>query len=626
MLRFCFSFVVVLMIFSFSSFFVLAQEKPLQETSEIIALTTELRQLLEPLPNNEKIPILFRLLSIEIRFADKQPAQNTIRQVLALVSSVEKESIQAQILEAVAMTQAILGDYEQSVKTLDLIAKPSVRAEKQLIVAEKIIEDIENSDTNKNDTEKNNADKNETINRFDVTDLLRKSLAGTIEAKDAALESLVSIILARELAKQGKIDESKNLFEKARKKAREVEEIEERNLVALMIHSLITVNQQSEALALIETITDEENKMLLLGQAAITLAQEGKITEAINLVKVIKQNEIKLNTISKIVQDTAKTITVEQILELRQIISPEFHNLFLQNTFNALPENKRDDIMVELIKHLENVTENRIVFQYYHLKLLIDTKKFEEAAQFIKTLNTDLKSPATQYLFTRIVEQQGEVTEELLNLISETYSEEEKQEIKQVQMEIENVLKNNNPEEQWTGLIKVFQSQNQLFDPHGLKKTLELLFDAAEKLNDPCVIVQNRLGAVDMQIQLYDKSGVKDNLKRLQQFLDGIKDVSVFKDLFPDESAQSAPVVSETTTQPVLRLNSSTDETTGNDKLFLIYCSITLSWYVIDEKEEAKKSFQKAQSLANAEPDALRKIEKLFMLSDLLVQMQSGKP
>ncbi|MDR2441045.1 MAG: hypothetical protein LBE12_16920 [Planctomycetaceae bacterium] len=619
MLRFCFPFLVVVLLIV-HSVFAQTQEKPLQATPEILALTTELHQSLKSLPDNDKISVLFQLLSLELRFTDKQTAQNTIRQILTLIPAIEKESIQAQILEAVAVAQADLGDYEQSVKTLDLIVKPSVRAEKQLNVAEKIIESIE----------KNNSGKNETEKQFDITGLLRKSLAGTIEAKDAGLESLVSTILARELAKQGKEDESKIFFEKARKKAREIEEIEEQNLVALMIRSLILVNRQPEALALVETITDEESKMLLLGQAAISLAQESKFTDAINLVKIIKQNEIKNNTIIKIIHDTAKTITVEQILELaKQTTSSEFHELLLQNTLNFLLENKRNDLAGELIKHLENVAENQPLLQYYRLKLLIDAQKFAEAAQFIETLDAESK-PSAQYLFTEVIQQQGEITEELLNLISATYSEEEKKKIVSLQQDVENVQKNSNQEEQLVNLIQLFQSQVQqeVFDPRGLLKILRKILELTEKLDDPCKIVQNRLGIADIQIQLHDKSGVKENLNRLQQFLDGIKDVRIFKELFPNESAQPAPIVSETTTplQPILKLNSPADDAAGNNNLFQVYVSITFFWCRIDEDDAAKKSFQKAQQLADTELNTVRKIEKMLTLANLFVQIQSDNP
>ncbi|MDR2756930.1 MAG: hypothetical protein LBC20_14625 [Planctomycetaceae bacterium] len=616
MLRFCFSsFVAVLLLFG--SVFAQTQEKPFQETPVMLALIAELHQLVESLPNNEtvneKIVALFQLLDVELVIADKQPAQNTIRQILALVPLVEKESRQTQILEAVAIAQAYLGNYEQSVKTLDLIVKPSVRAEKQLNVAEKIIEDLE----------KNNTDKNETTKQFDVIDLLRKSLAGAVEAKDAGLESLASVILAQELAKQGKDEESTILFEKARKKAREIEEIEEQNLVAFMIRSLIQVNRQAEALALVETINDEDGKMLLLGQAAISLAHEGKFTDATNLVKIMKQNEIKDNTVIKIIQDTVKTITVEQILELAKLTgSPEFRNQLLQNTINILSENKRNDIVGELVKHLENVPENQLIFQQYHLKLLIDNQKIAEAAKFIETFDIALRQSAVQYLFMTAVQQQGELTEELLNLVSATYSGEEKKKIESLQQEAENVLKNKNtPEEQLAGLFQVLQLQinlesQEIFDPRGILKTLGKTLELTDKLNDPCKIVQSRLGIADIQRRLHDKSGAKKNLNRLLQFLDGIKDVSVFKDLLPDESAQPKPAVSETTPppQPVVRLNSSADETAGNNNLCYIYVAITEIWYGIDEYEEAKKSFQKALQLANKELNTVRKIEKLIAL------------
>jgi hypothetical protein len=60
-----------------------------------------------------------------------------------------------------------------------------------------------------------------------------------------------------------------------------------------------------------------------------------------------------------------------------------------------------------------------------------------------------------------------------------------------------------------------------------------------------------------------------------------------------------------------------------NDSLFYIYTSITSIWYDIGENEEAKKSFQKAQNIANTETDITRKIKKLFTLVSLLIEKQS---
>jgi tetratricopeptide (TPR) repeat protein len=623
MLRVCFSFGVVVLI-TFCSIFAGAQEKPLQKTPELLALMAETHQSLELLPVEKKIPVLFQLLSLELRFADKQPALNTIQQVLKLIPSVEKESIKAQMIEAVAFAQADLGDYVESVKTLDQIAKPSVRAEKQLNVAEKILEDIEK-------TEKSSTDKNEAVKQFEVTDLLRQSLAGAVEAKDAALESLVSVILGRELAKQEKVDESKILFEKARKKARELEDVEEQNIIALIVRNLILVDRQAEALAMIETITNEEDKLHLLGLATITLAQEGKIADAENILKVLKfeNNERKDNFISNIALDSVKTITLEQILALvKQISSPEVQKLLLVNMLDQLSKNNRNNIVAELVDHLENVAKNQLIPRLWHLKLLIDAGKFDEAAKFIETMDADLKPQSLRQLVMAKIEQQGEASEELLNQFFATYSEEEKRKIEQFQQETENALKINDPEERLAGLCQVFdhQTQAELSDLRGAWKTLGAMLETEKKLyDDPRIIVNQQLTIADIQIQMYDKSGAKENLRQVQKLLDGIKDAREFKNPFRREPNQPESTVSETTepSQPILRLNSSADEIEGNDNLFHVYVLITVMWYGIGENDDAKKTFQKAKDIADSESEVIRKIEKLLTLSQLLAQTQS---
>jgi hypothetical protein len=617
MLRVYFSFCVFVLVTLFSVF-AGAQEDSFRKTPELLALIAETRQSLESLPEIEKIPVLFQLLSLELRFTDKQPAQNTIQQVLKLIPSIEKEAIQAQVIEAVAFALIDLGDYANSVKILDQIVKPSARAEKQLNVAEKIIEDIE----------KNHSKNNNTENSFDVTDLLRQSLAGAVEVKDAGLESLVSVILGRELAKQGKIEESKILFEKARKKAREIEEVQEQNLVMLLIRSLILVDQKASALAMIETVTDEENKLQLLGTAAVTLAQRGQIADAENSIKVLKSSEIKDNIIAKIVQNSVKTITVEQILVLaKQTSSPEFREQLLQDTFYILLENKRDEIVKDFMKHLENVLENQRVFQYYQLKLLIDAKKFEEAAQFVETLDVVLKSQALRQLVMAKIEQQGEISEKLLNQIYATYSDEEKQTIKQLQQETEKALKIDDTEERLEFLRQILEHQSsaELLDLRGIQKTLGTILETAKKLGDLRMIVEYQLTIANLQIRVYDKSGAKKNLSQLQKYLDEIQDVRILNPPVRRESNQPEPVASESETlsQPILKLNSSADEIEGNNNLFQIYVSMVFFWHSVGESVEMTKSFQKAKDIADSESDVMRKIDKLFTLSQLLAQTQS---
>jgi hypothetical protein len=54
---------------------------------------------------------------------------------------------------------------------------------------------------------------------------------------------------------------------------------------------------------------------------------------------------------------------------------------------------------------------------------------------------------------------------------------------------------------------------------------------------------------------------------------------------------------------------------------FQVYVLITVLWYRISANDEAKKSFQKAKDIADSESDAMRKIEKLLTLSQLLSQL-----
>ncbi|MDR0705155.1 MAG: hypothetical protein LBF88_09210 [Planctomycetaceae bacterium] len=612
MLRVYFSFCVIAFV-TFSSIVAGAQETKLtlQQTPELIALIAETHQSLESLPNIEKIPILFQLLSLELRFTDQQPARNTIQQVLKLIPSIEKESVQAQMIEAVAFAQADLGDYIESVKTLNLIVKPFLRAQKQFNVAEKIIEDAEQ-------IEKSNVDKNETVKQFDVTDLLRKSLAGAVEAKDAGLESLVSVILGRELAKQGKSDESKILFEKARKKARELEDVEEQNIIALIVRNLILVDRQAEALAMIETVIDEDYKLHLFGLAAITFAQEGKIADAEKILKILKfeDNEKKDNFINNIALDSVKTITLEQILALaKQTSSPEAQELLLIKMIDQLSKNNQNNIIAELVNHLANVAENPLILRRWYLKLLIDAGKLDEAAEFVETLDAVLKPQAARQLVMAKIEQQDEASEELLNQFFATYSDEEKKKIEQFQQETENALKINDLEKRGEELFQVLdrQTQTELPDLRGAWKTLGEILETLKKLSDNLpILTDQQLMIADTQIKLYDKFGAKKNLSQVQKLLDEIKDVRKFKHPY---SFHREP------DQPALRLNSSTDEIEGKNNLFQVYLLITFYWYRIGENDEAKKSFQKAKDIADSESDTARKIEKLLMLSQTLAQL-----
>ncbi|MDR1962279.1 MAG: hypothetical protein LBQ50_00700, partial [Planctomycetaceae bacterium] len=479
MIRSSFLSCVLLTIFNFA--LALAQESPstetpfppasLKATPEILALIAESHQLLEQLPEEERAMALFQVLELQFLFADKQPARKTIQEILALIPSIEKDSVRTQICEATAVILAELGDFGQCVQTLNQITKPVDRAEKQLNVAEQIL---------------NNAEMTKTPISFDMTGLLQSALTGAVEAKDKGLESLVSIVLARELAKQGKIEESKILFESARKKAREIEEIEEQNLIGFMVRSMIGVGMQPEAMAMIETVTEEDAKRLLMGQAAVAMAQEGKTKDAGVLVKTFKPGDMKDNVLVRVAETAAKTITVEQILELaKQTASPESREKFLERTFLALLENKRDDAASELAGHSENAPEYQKRLQLWQLESLIDEKKFAEAEKNIATLSPDsatfppeLKQSLLRQLILIEIQAKG-LSNELLNRLTATFSEEDEKNRALLQAEAEKAAKMDDFNESMLSLEQIIQSQIQMLDLQSAAKTFRLLFEIA---------------------------------------------------------------------------------------------------------------------------------------------------
>jgi hypothetical protein len=583
----------------------------LPTTPEILAQLEESRKAVEALPDQVKISALFQLLSIELRFADKQPAKNTIQKILSLIPSAEKESVQAQVFEAVAVAQTNIGDYTESVKTLDRIAKTNFRAEKQLNVAGKIIED----------TEKNKPEK-----PFDVTDLLRQSLAGAVETKDVALEALVNVILGREQLKQGKIDEAKITLAKARKKAREIEEIEERNLVALIVQSLANYGQSRDAQAMIETVADDEMKQNLRGIVAVVLAENGKIDEAQNLAKTFKPSDLTDEIILRIVQAAAKTITAVKFQELAQLASsPEGREALFTRAFQILWKNKREDVAAELAEQLlpgitpEKTAEIRQMINFLKFESLVDAKKFDEAAQILETFDVSLKPVATRNLLLYRFREDGKWNDDLLNQMSVTFSAEEKKQIESLRAESEKASQIENIENRFNVLFQIFGTQWENADVQGCRRTLGLMFDAIEKSPDPALIVKYRLDLLSIQSQLNDKAGVRENLVKLLQFLDGVKDVMTLKDLVPEE--QEEPRSQQESSRPVLTLKPPVDESAVWDAVFSVYLSAVVIAKQTGADSETKKAFEKAKTIADSENDALRKVEKLLTLSLLLADI-----
>lgn len=588
--------------------FVSAQEapEPLQSTPAVLGQIAEARQAIEKLPTEEKVTAHFRLLSLLVRFEDKTPARETIATILKLVPTIEKELTQQQLLEAVAYTQADNGDFTAALETVDRIGRVSSRANARLTIVERILGDNETTNTGKKPK--------------DVLPILRQAISDAVEAQNAGLEAVARVLFGKELARQGKTDEARAEFTTARKKAAEIEAVEERNVVAMIVRSEVETGMIPEAMALLETIADEEMKRGITGYAAVVLVQEEKNDEANKLIDSLKADDYRDNILMGIVREMAKTISPAKIQELTgRLSNPERKEIFLQNAARVLLESDRVDAAAEIAEKLADDTQIQTELRVAQLQKLLEEKKYDEAQKLVEAFTDEqVRLAAMRYiLITRF---RNGASEDVQKLAEATFSDDEKQQAGQLRKEVEKVAEIADSDQRMAALSEIVQAQFSLLDLLGARKTLGLMLQNAEAMEDAARSVKYRVALSMMQTELGD-SGVRENLTKTLAYLDGIKDLDKLAGLVPEDD----PMEGDEPQQAALVVKGRVDKDDIQTQLFEVYLTIANVFGNADDASGAKKAFQKAKEVAENDSNEIRKTEKLLLLSQILAELETPK-
>ncbi|MDR0871632.1 MAG: hypothetical protein LBN39_12655 [Planctomycetaceae bacterium] len=582
-----------------------APPKALKATPAVLAQIAETKSVLKTLPVKEQTLMLFQLLSLELQLEDKQPAKNTVNTVLSLIPQEEKEITQTQLLEAAATAQAELGDFTAAVATLDKIAKPFNRAEKQLNVVDFILNKAEETKTPAPDT----------------TGLLHKALTAAQQAKDAGLEAFAAILLARELGKQDKTGEAKPLFQQAVKKIAELEEIEGRNLFALLVRSGIQSGQNiTDVLKWIEPVPNAENKLVFTGIAALSLVQNGKAGDGEKITEGLPAGATRDNALMGILQATAKTATPEKIAEYITLASKdEAGKTMRQNAVFLLIQNERYDAAKQLAAQTDYKDKvDDMVFARQLDKLVLD-KRYDEAEKLIPSFKDEQNKFQAHRLIT-ISRLKENYSDALINQSAAFLPESDKKEIAELSAEADKAAAVGNADERTAALSGVLQSQFQVFDLQGVRKTLGLMLNSAAA-KDPAKQIVERLMLAQVQAELGDKNGVLKNLEQLQIVLDGTKDVSALKGLVP-EKPQNAEAENGEASALKLKLPDIANENEIRDHIIEVYLRTADLLKFAGHLPQAKAAFEKAKQTAYLETEPAKKAEKLLALSRFLAELE----
>ena len=585
------------------SFLAFAQEEPpLTANTESAALIEQYQKELGELKTPEsKAAALSRLLSFQLRFTDKAPAAETVKALLTLAESLEKGTLRTQLLEAVVFAQSELDDYDGAAKTVDLIDKPQDRAESQLNLAEKFLAE----------TEKKKSEK-----PFDVVALLRKAVGGAAEAKDPGLGALALAVLGGELLKTNNVDDAKAAFQQSREKARELEEIEERNITALIIRNKIRGGLNTEAVALVDTVNTDEAKAALTGMIAVTEANAGRLDAARKTIDSMNPGNARDNALVELGRQTAKTEDAAMLLELSKAMSsPERSEMFQQEILARLAEEKRFDIAEEFAEGAAKPEECRLALSVRRLELLIAEKKFDDAAKLIETFtNPQLRAGATHHLASACV-QAGEI-DTAGRLLESSRSEDETAVLKELSAAATKAAAETNLDIRTESQFEILRAQLQLLDLKGARQTLAAMIDTVQKVENPVRRVQYSMVLAQVLSQL-DKPQAKTTLGELFTFLVGIEDPMTLKELVPKQDSDPADP-----TQPTLVLDLPVDESAVKEQLFILYANIGNTLSQVGDAETAKKALGKATEMLAAEPDTAIKLEKMLLITQVYAEIK----
>ena len=599
----------------FSSFIAFAQDKPdtdiIKVTPEILALFDESLQSLaqaEPVPRAQG---LFHLLGFATRLDDKAPAKKVLDLLEVLAPAVEPEELRNQLYEGIAHTLCHHEEYAEAAGTLQRIVKSADRYKRQLNLAVRIIFGHE---------------QDQTLKPFDASELIRQAIGGATEAQDKDIEALARHFLGRELFRQGKQEEAAAAFSEATKIAKNLSEVaEQAQIFQLVIQSQVQYGQTEEALATSQAAEGAEVKRFLLGTLIQSLIQFEKYAEAEKLIREFPaDSEGREGLIQQWIAATIENISEEKIGELSALLSDEQREPFLEAVVIHLQKINRGEAAIQVGKRMKEPARAGLALFIGKVRSLVEEKQFAEAIQFINASKED--DAIRQNLRRQVLVMQFQETHEeaVVQQIAETFTSEEKValgELREEAAEAAALQKDNG--EQMDVLFEVLLEQLQFMDIAGAKQTMGWISEQVAKETDPIVIIQFRVILAQLQAELQEKEGIKENLGKLMQVLD-TKDLKVFKGLIPEPPPESAPAGTANSRikldMPIAGQEPAVDESVIRDRLFLFYVEIAELLADADAPVESKSALEKAKELARLDSSAVQRAEKLLTLALFLAE------
>jgi tetratricopeptide (TPR) repeat protein len=572
----------------------------IKPTPEILSLFDEsLQSLLQSEPKN-RAGGLFRLLGFCICFDDPAPAKKIIETLLTLAPAIESEELRNQLYEGVASALCDLEEYTKAVEILNRIVKPADRYECQQNIAVKIIVTHEND---------------KTLKPFDATELVRQAIAGAVEAKNLTSEALSRIFLGRELARQDKKTEAIAAFAEATRTVKKIEDAgEQGQIMPLVLQSQAKYGLLADALATLQTITDPDSKQIAAYALIQALVQNKNHDDAEKLLKTLPADSSRDSALHYVVIGREKTITDEKIGELAALASAEHRETFLQGVVVLLRSENRDDTANQVAKRFKKPSEAKTALFLGKLRFLLDKKQFVDAIQLINESEENADS-RLGYKRSVLAKQYAETSEDAVaQKFLETYSKEEMLFVTELKEDAKKAVEIPDPDMRLDTLLEILHEQTQCMDIAGKKQTLKFIAEQLDKETEPVRIIEYRLLFAQLQITLREKNGAKENLGKLTKTLSDVKDLKVLKDL-----VQEQPMIEE----GIIKLQVPVDESAIKNQLFGIYLMTASLSADADAPVESKSAFEKAKEFAKAEPDAVQKAEKLFILAQFLAEQLS---
>ena len=606
----------IVAVFSFSAAFSQDSTGPVKAkskaTPEILSLFDESFQSLAQVEPSQRADAFIQLLGFALLFEDKAPAKRVLNALGVLATTLESEEHRNRIYGDLAQVCCELEEYAEAAGVLQRIVKSADRYKSQLDIAVKIMLGHE---------------QDKTLKPFDASELIRQAIGGAVEAQDRSVESFARALLGRELARQGKQEESVAAFAEAIRTAKGLEMRDQMRVIQVVVPSQVLYGQIEGAKATSQAIDAPEIKQEMTGMLILSLIENEKYSEAENLIKTFPAESGRDGLIQQWVVANAKAVTDAKIGELSALVSEEQRERFLQLAIVNLQKSNRSDVATQVSKRAKDTTQAELALFIGKVESLSEEKRFADAVQFID--QSKQEDAIRQYLKRQILSSQFENTHEeaIIQQIAGTYSNEEKAAIAELREEAAQSGKIADSAERLDTLFEILQEQFQIMDVAGARQTMKLVAEQLVKETDLIQVVQSRLLLARLQIELRDKSGVLENLGKLMQVLD-VKDLAALKGLVPEQPAEPAPQPSGGVIKldlPVAGKGPAVDESAIRNQLFQVYARVASLLAEAKAPVESLSALEKAKALAKPEPAGIEKAAKLLFLAQVLVEDQIGR-